>query len=107
MFIPFTIRTVTIPSSVHIQRECVCCNESRKSKILYHYMSFRPFWLFGVITRRWYIAACAECGTREYIKKRELGGQPLNIHVPYLDKWGLLTIVSSFVIFGICMHYLR
>jgi len=103
--IPYSIRSAEAPLPGCIQHECICCNGIKRFKVSYCYMSIRLLFMFGVIVRWWYMATCTECGTKERIKKREVGNNAQNAHIPFLDKWGLLAFIALCIVIGLYANY--
>jgi hypothetical protein len=51
------------------------------------------------------MATCTECGTKERIKKREVGNNAQNAHISFLDKWGLLAFIALCIVIGLYANY--
>lgn len=81
---------------------CAQCGD-RPFRIFLNYSYFNLYWIFGLVTRRRYIAACTNCSRGTMLDKKQVqplfAPNPIKDPVPFMDKWGLAMLASAVVMF--------
>ena len=76
---------------------CAQCGFLRPFTMMLNYSYFCLYFIFGVITRRRYIAACNVCGRGAAMDKSQVKSVIRERSVPFMDKWGLAVLMSAIV----------
>ncbi|MGA3346096.1 MAG: hypothetical protein ABSC76_14635 [Terracidiphilus sp.] len=100
-------KTTTVPLAELGTLPCTRCGTSRPFHALLRYKEFHLYWIFGIVTSRKLLAACAVCNQGTAMEKQMLPPTVDQDPVPFMQKWGLgvfLGIVALIIAVAAIRH---
>jgi|SRR5579859_2392779 len=85
----------SVPLADMGMRSCPQCGDFRPFRVVLNYSYFNLYWIFGVVTRKRYIAACNICSRGALVEKSQIGSIVTEEPIPFMDKWGLAILAAA------------
>jgi hypothetical protein len=82
-------------------RKCQSCEKDRPFDLKMQYRYGGLYWVFNFVMERKYLLLCSTCGRGWQLPNREVEAAVKSIPIPFMRRFGLLTLVGIVILFGV------